>query len=198
MTNSKKIEFTSGVVDVGWSEFTVRLENESWSCQASYLYAHPLYELLLSAVDLYDHIFTAPVPKKNAIWLSNAIDEPGGIAIQAIPKNENAEVSVFIYDAEDLPNSSEITKRPAVGKATVNYWEYANAVFQDAARAVARQGFTGFQNAWEHTWDLDSHFEVLPVEHFLYLASLVMTKEKKPGLSLKEEINLLSTILEKY
>ena len=81
----------------------------------------------------------------------------------------------------------------------IDYWDYANAVFYDASRAIARHGFTGFRYAWEHdSWGADFHCAILPVEYFFYLANLVMNQEKKTGLSLNEEIEILKKIQKQF
>jgi hypothetical protein len=83
-----QFEIQTGVVDVGWCDFSVRLGSDTWSCHASCIDDHPLYPLIHSAVDLYNHIFEDPLPIENAVWDSLAADEPGGIVIRATPELE--------------------------------------------------------------------------------------------------------------
>lgn len=189
-----QFEIHTGKVEWGWSEFAVRLGEGRWSCMASYLGHHPLHPLIHSAVDLYHHIFEAPLPDENAVWDSQATDEPGGIVIRAVPQAENVRVTVFL-----LPDEYSITDTTSVGEGLVDYWSYAGAIQADAARAIVRHGITGFRFGWvPGRWDIDSHFQVFPVEHFLYLSALVKYRSPKQEMSLTEELALLSHLREEY
>jgi hypothetical protein len=191
------IEFNTGPLDVGWSEFKVRLSSSCWTCQASYICSHPLRDLIFAVVDIYDHIFVDPLPSENAVWDSAACDEPGGIVVRAIPIGKQVSVSVYEYTDwtvlwAEAKNRPDI---PAAGEITVDYWDFADAVFTDAARAVVRHGFTGFREGWHpHRWDADSHFEVLPVEHFLFLAGLVLRRQPVHQMTFDEELELLKEV----
>lgn len=192
-------EVITGLVDVGWCDFTVRLDTSSWSCRASYIGQHPLNGLIHSAIDLYTHIFEAPLEEEDAVWDCRATDEPGGIVIRATPVAANVRVRIFYYQSDLLwPNPKTSPEIPPVADRLVEYWSYADAIFQDAARAIARQGFTGLRNAWEpHGWDVDFHSEVLPVEHFLSLSALVRYRSRRKSMSLAEEIAILRDIEER-
>ena len=193
-------EIHTGPVGTGSCDFTVRLGDASWSCSASYIDHHPLHYLIHSAVDLYDHIFVEQVPVRNAVWDSLAADEPGGIVVRATPAGQNVKVSVFHYPDEPLwPSSEKLPAVPPVAEGLVDYWAYAEAIFEDAAAAVVRHGFTGLRNAWEpNRWDIDAHHQVLPIEHFLYLANLVMHRSPKNGMTFQEELSLLNEFTQKY
>jgi hypothetical protein len=200
MVNEKPIEFITGNVKSGWSKFTVRLGDKSWDCCASYIESHPLKELVISTVDIYDHIFNRPVPKENAVWRSVAQDEPGGIIILAIPKDEMVEVSVYLLTDDFDPDLLEGTLKPLPdGQIIVSYWDYAEAVFIDAARSIARHGFTGFRQEWEPCrWDIDAHRQILPIEHFLFLANLIRERKPEYALSFSKEISLLVWIRDEF
>lgn len=197
---SPQFEISTGCVDVGWCDFLVRLGDKSWSCQASYIDHHPLYPLIHSAIDLYNHIFEEPIPIENAIWDSLAADEPGGIIIRATPEEQNVKIKIFHYPGEPLwPDPKKLPDISPVAEGLVDYWTYADAIFQDAARAVVRHGFTGLRNAWEpNRWDIDSHNPVFPVEHFLYLAALIKHRCPRKEMSLEDELCLLHELKQKY
>lgn len=191
------IAIDTGPVDVGWSKFTVRLGSSGWTCQASYICSHPLRDLILAAVDIYDHIFVAPLPTENAVWDAVACDEPGGIVVRAIPIERQVRVSLYDYTDGTIlwADSNNRPEIPAAGNIVVDYWDFADAVFMDAARAVVRHGFTGFRDGWTpNRWDADSHFEVLPVEHFLFLAGLTLRRQPTYRMTLDEELELLNEI----
>ncbi len=201
MKNPTDIEFITGPVEVGWTDFTIRLREHSWSCNASYLWSHPLNELILSAVAIWNHIYNEPYTIENAVWYSNALDEPGGIMIQAIPQNEDVEVSVFQYRDDIVIDLDKKPDFPPAGVLLVNYWDYAKAVFTDASRTIARHGFTGFHQEWNlpHSLEERSHIAAIPIGQFLYLAQLVMKNKKDNfGLSLNDEIELLQKIQTEY
>ena len=61
-------QVTTGPVEVGLCDFTVRLGESSWSCRASYISTLPVTELIHSAIDLYEHLFEDPFPLENAVW----------------------------------------------------------------------------------------------------------------------------------
>ena len=193
-------EIRTGPVGDGWCDFTVRLGDASWSCSASYIDHHPLHYLIHSAVDLYDHLFVESVPVQNAVWDSLAADEPGGIVVRATPAGENVKVSIFYYPGEPLlPSPEKLPEIQPVAEGLVGYWTYADAIFNDAAKAVVRHGFTGLRNAWEaNRWDIDAHYQVLPIEHFLYLANLVMNRSPKCGMTFQEEISLLNVLSQNH
>ncbi len=195
-----EIEFITGSVEFGCSDFTVRLGAQRWHCRASYISYHPLRDLILSAVDLYDHIFNSPIPVENAVWEICAHDEPGGIVVRAVPCGEQVNIRIYHYTGDKLwPNPKNTPEVGPVAESLVNYWQFAEAILTDAARSLANHGITGFRNAWEpHRWDIDAHWEVLPVEHFLYLATLVKHRVPIYAMTLTEEIALLSEIMEKY
>lgn len=200
MHNTEHIEFITGPVEAGWSEFTVWIGESSWTCNASYLGSHPLSQLIHLAVDIHEHIVENADCEGDDIWTAWAIDEPGGIVVQAAPVNGcKLEMSVFQFKKEDLLTmQKDPPDIPPNGECILEYWDFAKAVFNDAARAIARQGITGFRHAWEpFHWGDGFHFTALPVEQFFYLANLVMDGEKKPGLSLKEEIQILETVMRK-
>jgi hypothetical protein len=193
-------EIITGVVEVGWCDFTVRVDTASWKCRASYIGQHPLHDLIHSAIDLYTHIFEAPLEEEDAVWDCRVTDEPGGILIRAIPEWKNVRVQIFDFQSDDSfwPEPKTSPAIPPVADTVVEYWSYAEAIFHAAARAIARQGFTGLREAWEpHGWDVDFHFEVLPVEHFLYLAALVRDRAPRKRMSLAEEIAILRDIEER-
>lgn len=189
-------EVTIGVADVGWCDFSVRVDNASWQCQASYIGDHPLNDLIHSAIDLYTHIFEAPLDEEQAVWDCRIADEPGGILIRTIPDGKNVRVQIFEFQSDDQwPKFEALPEIPPVAEAIVDYWSYADAIFQAGARAVAKQGFTGLRNGWiPQGWDVDFHFEVLPIEHFLYLAALVRDRAPRKRMSLAEEIAILRDI----
>ena len=192
-------EITTGPVDHGWCDFTVRLGDGVWNCHSSYIGSHPLHALIHSAIDLYNHIFEDPIPVENAIWDSLAADEPGGIVIRATPKIENVRVQIYQYLDDPLYPSPKAPEIPPAADAEIDYWTYADAIFLDASRAIARQGITGFRNAWEpNRWDIDAHCQVLPIEHFLYLAALVKHRAPIKGLRLEEEIAILTELGERH
>lgn len=198
MASALPIEFTTGTVDAGWSDFTIRLGKEQWTCQASYVDAHPVSGLLFAAVDLYDHIFRYRIPVKNAIWRVSASDEPGGIVLQIVPVSTQVRVSIFLHH-ELMPDPAKLPSVKPSGQMLVDYWEFAEAVYRDVARAVVRQGFTGFRQAWEPCkWDVDHHFQVLPIEHFLFLACLVQERQPCYGLSFGDELRLLRRMQEDF
>ena len=147
--SSLPFEIQSGVVDVGWGDFSVRVGDHAWSCQASYIAEHPLNPLIHSAVDLFDHLFEDPLPIENAVWDALAADEPGGIVIRAVPQAESVRVKVFLYHEQLWPDPEKVTDIPPVANIVMDYWAYAEAIFNDASRAIARQGFAGFRNGWE-------------------------------------------------
>lgn len=189
-----QFEVRTGAVDEGWCEFLVRLGDESWSCHASYIGHHPLNPLIHSAVDLYNHIFEDPILIENAVWDSQVDDEPGGIVIRATPEGDKVRVRIYIYDGVDSfwPDPATLPEIPPTAEGVVDYWAYADAIFEDGSRAIARHGITGLRNAWQpNRWDIDAHYEVLPVEHFLYLAALVKHRSTKAGMDLEEELLLL-------
>lgn len=197
----KRFEVRTGAVEYGWCEFSVRLGDDSWSCNASYLGHHPLNPLIHSAVDLYKHIFDYPIPIENAVWDSNVEDEPGGIVIRATPEGECVRVRIYCYDEVDSfwPDPNKIPEILPAAEGLVDYWAYADAIIEDGSRAIARHGITGLRNAWQtNRWDIDAHFEVLPVEHFLYLAALVKYRSPKAGMSLEEELLLLHEMQTKF
>lgn len=196
---SLPFEIHSGDVDVGWCEFSVRAGDQSWSCHASYIADHPLKPLIHSAVDIFDHIYEDPLPIENAIWDSLAADEPGGIVIRAVPHAEKVNVKVFDYRDQYLwPSPSQLPEIPAVADIFIDYWMYAEAIFADASRVIARHGFAGFRNAWEPTsWDADTHHCILPVERFFYLASLIKHRVPRKVLSFQDELSLLANIDQK-
>jgi hypothetical protein len=191
------IEFITGPVEVGWSDFTVRLSSSGWTCHTSYICSHPLRDLIFTAIDIYDHIFGNPVPEENAVWDTIACDELGGIVIRTIPLEKQVRVSVFNYtgDASLWSKPENLPDMLPVGEATIDYWEFADAVFMDAARSIVRHGFTGFRERWEpHRWDIDAHFEVIPIEHFLFLAALVQRRQPSYGMTFQEELEILNEI----
>lgn len=190
----KQFEIRTGAVDFGWCDFFVRLGDESFSCHASYISDHPLNPLIHSAVDLYKHIFDYPIPIDNAVWDSPAADEPGGIVIRATPEGECVRVRIYCYDEVHFwgSDTSMLPEIPPAAEGLVDYWTYADAIFEDCARAIGRHGITGLRNAWQpNRWDIDAHYEVLPVERLLYLAALVKYRSPKAGMSLEEELVLL-------
>jgi len=199
MTSVSTFEVITGVAEWGGGDFTVRLDNSSWRCRASYIDQHPLHGLIHSAIDLYDHIFVAPYEIEDAVWDCRAADEPGGIVIRVTPEWENVRVQIFHYLSGSLwPSPKTSPEIPPVADRLVDYWNYAEAIWYDAARAIARQGFTGLRDAWEpNRWDADSHFEVLPIEHFFYLAALVRYRSPRKSMSLSEEIAILRDMEEK-
>ena len=197
----KRFEVRTGTAECGWCEFSVRLGDDSWSCNASYISDHPLNPLIHSAVDLYNHIFENPIPIENAVWDSLAADEPGGIVIRATPEGECLRVRIYRYDEVHFwgGDTTTLPEIQPAAEGLVDYWAYADAIVEDGARAIARQGITGLRNGWQHCrWDIDAHFEVLPVEHFLYLAALVKYRAPKVGMNLEEELLLLRGIQAEY
>ena len=193
--SSLPFEIQSGVVDVGWGDFSVRVGDHAWSCQASYVAAHPLDPLIHSAVDLYDHILEDPLPIENAIWDSLAADEPGGNVIRAVPQAEYVRVKVFRYREQLWPDPAKLTTIPPVADVVMDYWAYAEAIFNDASSAIARQGFAGFRNGWEPgSWNAETHHCTLPIERFFYLASLIKNRTPRKRLSFQEELSLLTNI----
>ncbi|HEX5314020.1 MAG TPA: hypothetical protein VFX38_03805 [Gammaproteobacteria bacterium] len=184
-----RIEFRTARVESGWSDFTVSLGESSWKCRASYISAHPLVDMIHTAVDLYDHIFVAPMPEESSTWDITACDEPGGLLIRIVSIEGENRASVFRLDDQFKPQAVP------VGEGTIDYWQFADAVFSDAARTVARYGFIGFRDRWFFpNWDRDYHYEALPIEHFLYLAALIERRKPVNEITLADEIGLLRKI----
>lgn len=199
-----EIEFITGPVDAGWSKFTVRLGQQQWTCQASYLGTHPLRELVFAVLDIYDCDFADPgAPAFELCWDIWARDEPGGVFIRVgIRANQRVNVRIYRNLIEDKYLPRLDVADPAiipVAESVVDYWQFAEAVFDDAARSLARHGITGFRNGWyPDRWDVDAHYEALPVEHLLYLGALVKNHAPVKGLSLAEEIAMLGDMLARY
>lgn len=189
-------QVTTGPVDAGWCDFKVRLGESSWACQASYISTFPVAELIHSAIDLYEHLFENPIPLENAVWDILAADEPGGIVIRATPEAGKVKVTIFHYPTEHLwPKPNELPEIPPVASGLIDYWSYADAIYEDAARVIARHGVTGLREAWEPgSWGIDGHRPVFPFEHFLYLAALVKHRSSKRNLTPEEELILLREI----
>ena len=196
MEDTSFFEIRTGPTEVGWCDFSVRLGEASWNCHASYIGEHPLRNLIHSAVDLYHHIFEIPIPAKNAIWDCWTLDEPGGIVVRAIPEAQFVRVQVFQFTEDQLwPDPKMPPQMAPSGDAMVDYWDYAGAVLLDASRSIARQGITGLRNGWQPAgWDIDFHGQILPTEHFLYLAALVSHRAPRKEMSLKEEITILEKV----
>jgi hypothetical protein len=196
-------EIMSGAVEVGLCDFTVRLGESSWSCQASYLHSLPISDLIHVAIDLYEHLFEDPLPLENAVWDALAADEPGGIVIRAMPADDQAKLvklTIFYYPTEPMwPKPDELPEIPPVAEGLVDYWEFATAVYNDAARTLLRHGTIGLRSAWEPGhWGIDGHWSVFPFEHFMYLATLVKYRRSKESLTFEEELTLLREIREKH
>jgi hypothetical protein len=189
-------QISTGAVDAGWCDFKVRLGESSWACQASYISSFPVAELIHSAIDLYEHFFENPIPLENAVWDILAADEPGGIVIRAAPEDGKVKVTIFQYLSEPFwPKPDELPEIPPVASGLVDYWSYAEAIYEDAARVVARHGITGLREAWEpHSWGVDGHWPVFPFEHFLHLGALVKHRSCSGDLTLDEEIGFLREI----
>jgi hypothetical protein len=192
-------QIVTGPVEAGSCDFTVRLGESSWSCRASYIASLPVTELIHSAIDLYEHLFVEPLPMENAIWDSLAADEPGGIVIRATPEESKVKVVIFHYPSEPMwPKPDELPEIPPVSSGLMDYWTYADAIYEDAARVIARHGFTGLREAWEFgSWGIDGHWTVFSIEHFLYLAALIKHRSPRRNLTLEDELDLLREILEK-
>jgi len=157
-----------------------------------------LRELIFAAVDIHAHMFSYPVPPKNAIWHASAVAEPGGIVLRIVPIGAKVKVSVLLHDCW-MPDPEVLSADLIVGEGTVDYFDFARAVYRDAGRTVVRHGFTGLRQAWEPgRWDIDSHFEVLPIEHFLFLARLVSQGVPSYSLTFGEELELLNKIKEEF
>lgn len=196
MKPAADFEILVGPAEAGWCDFTVRLNTLSWTCHASYIGDHPLKVLIHSAVDLYNHLFEDPIPVENARWDCLAADEPGGLFLRITPHSGNVKVTLFSYTSEMLhPNPENCPEVPPAAEAVMSYWDYAEGVLFAASRALARQGVTGLRNGWvPNMWHIDGHFEVFPMEHFLYLAALVRDRTPKTDMNLAEERAILADL----
>jgi hypothetical protein len=196
-------EIVSGPVEFGSCEFKVSLGDSSWSCHASYIHSLPISDLIHAAIDLYEHQFDHPLPPENAVWDALAADEPGGIVIRATPTDNQArlvKLTIFYYPTEPMwPKPDELPEIPPVAKGLVDYWEFATAIYNDAARTISRHGVIGLRSAWEPGhWGIDGHWSVFPFEHFMYLAVLVKYRSPRESWTFEEELTLLREIREKY
>ncbi len=187
-----------GPASFGWCDFSVSLGDASWSCDASYLGAHPLYSLIHSAVDLYgardddDYLFP--------IWDSLIEDEPGGIVVRVRPEGDKVRLSIYqFHDCVKWPDAKEDPGMSPVGEAVISYWSFADAVFEAAAIAVVRQGVTGLRENWQPgQWDAEKHSPTFSYEYFLYLGALVKHRLPKEQMSFREELEMLRELEEKY
>jgi len=189
-------QISTGPVEAGWCDFKVWLGESSWACQASYISSFPVAGLIHSAIDLYEHLFEDPIPLENAVWDILAADEPGGIFIRVTPEAGKVKVTIFHYPSKPLwPKPNELPEIPPVAIGLVDYWSYADAIYEDAARVIARHGVIGLREAWEpNSWGVDGHRSIFPFEHFLYLAVLVKHRSSKGNLTLDDELRLLREI----
>lgn len=111
-----------------------------------------------------------------------------------------------LYDYESgesktlYPNPVEDGKKPTE-VARVNYWDFANAVYHDAAGVVAKQGFSGVYQGRNPLTDKYSHFgqTLLPPIPFVWLAQLtrLLGEQQKPVWNLADEREFICN-LEKF
>jgi hypothetical protein len=192
-----QFEICTGPVDVGWCDFTVRLGDGSWSCAASYVDLLPISQLVYAAVDLYDHYFEYGDPIDDAIRDVLAADEPGGIVVRLVPEADKLRVTVFHYPMNHwMPKPDELPEIPPVASGLIDFWTFANAVYEDAARTLSRHGVIGLRMAWNGKWHVDDHHPVFPFEHFLYLTALLKSKSRTSPLTFREELALLDKLEE--
>lgn len=210
--DSLPFEVRTGLVDTGWCDFYVRLGDQSWSCRASYIGEYPPAPLIRSAVDMHTRLFKSHWRGGKSFWDSKITAEPGGILIRVSPSGTMIKVTIF-YSESDIFDSRNIDRPtadrpyiPPVAEGLVDYWDYADAIFVDAAKAIVRQGFVGLREAWNPgSWGADfdgydPHFPMdpFPTDHFFYLAALKKYRSPKPKMSFEEELSLLQQLHEQY
>lgn len=187
-------QILTGNTDAGWCNFTVQVGEVSWACRASYIGSYPLFPLIHSAVNLYNQRYMDSIPIENAVCDSYITGEPGGILIRATPEGDR--VAIHVFCDSELVQSSSIDCSRAVASTVIDLWEYLDAIFADAHKAIARQGFLGLRNGWRGLshWGIDFEYSILPIEQFLYLAYIVRHRKPPVDSSFTDELDLLELI----
>jgi hypothetical protein len=187
----------SGFIEFGWSDFRVSLGEQRWSCQASYISAHPIQALVRAAIDIHTHFFSAfPFPPEHSVWQVLAADEPGGIVLRLAPEATCVRITIFHYpDEPTWPDPDELPEIPPVAEGFVDYWVFAEAVQRDAALVLGRHGLTGFTCGWDFWGWEDDNLPLFPVALFLHLTALVRDRKVPGSMSLAEEIDLLRALI---
>ena len=186
-------ELTTEKSEVGWCDFSVRLGDARWDCQASYIGDHPLRSLIHSALGIHSEL-SRPNARPST-WDSLAADEGGGIFIRANREGGRVRVKAFHYLGGDPWPSPERQPQPPAGEAAIDFQDYALAIYRDASRAISRQGIMGFARGWDWSWcDGEPSSEPIPIPQFLRLAGIVRNLPVDEPTTLDEEIEILRTL----
>lgn len=189
-----RFEIMTGPTSDGWCDFSVRVDSDSWECRASYIGEHPLNPLVHSAVNLYGHIFVEPIPLENAVCDSIITDEPGGILLRATPSGHNVNLQIYIDPGNEFMSGDvKASERSLVAETSMDYWDYAGAIYCDLGRAISRQGIIGLRNGWrgKQNWGFDFEYNILPLEQVVYLAFLLKDRVAPTDSNFWDELAVL-------
>ena len=184
-------ELTTGASEAGWCDFSVRLGDGRWNCQASYIGDHPLKGLIHSALGI--HAELSRPNTKPSTWDRLAAVEGGGIVIRAHVECGKVRVKVFHYPGGEPWPSPEKQPQLPEGEAVISFQDYALAIYRDSGRAIMRQGIVGVAMGWEWSDGWPSS-EPIPIAQLLRLSAIVHNFPADRPMALDEEIEILRAL----
>lgn len=162
----------------------------------------PITGFITTALNLYDHFYLTPWELEYAVWDCSVIDEPGGISVRITPEGEEVKISIFQHQKEWRRPGNKLPDIDPVAEGVIEYWDFSDAVADELARIVVREGFTGLRRGWLcEDWtdeEIDSLPPVIPLPQFFYLITLVRDRSHRLSMSFDEEIELLNELRKKY